>query len=421
MDVVGGTTPITVSATAGQLAINVADATTSSLGLAQFDPAYFTVTAGDVSWNNGAALTVSSLTDTGLTANSFVFSGTGSLLTSTLAPTNGQMLLGHTGAAPALGSVVGTSGQIVVTWTSPNLVVSIDPTYVGQTSITTLGTITTGTWNGTTIATNYGGTGLTSFAANELFYASSTSVMAQSANLTFDGTGTLVIDGLTVNGATNTITAATGNITLDPGTGGSVIVGPGTASGSITSESGQALTVTGDTGLTVGVTTSGNVSVALGTSGTNVVILTGATATGYATLLETAPATTYANAIPNVQYVTDAIAAATGGAGSIQSKVATVSLAAAGTTNIGTVLPATATIISVKVQVTSADTGTGTLSVGTSGSPTAYMATTENDPALTGIYLSEVYVAGQGGLQIIATVAGTPASGSAVVFVEYMA
>ena len=39
--------------------------------------------------------------------------------------------------------------------------VDIASTYVGQSSITTLGTITTGTWNGTTIAVNNGGTNAT--------------------------------------------------------------------------------------------------------------------------------------------------------------------------------------------------------------------------------------------------------------------
>jgi hypothetical protein len=39
--------------------------------------------------------------------------------------------------------------------------IDIDAAYVGQTSIVTLGTITTGTWNGTTIAVNKGGSGAT--------------------------------------------------------------------------------------------------------------------------------------------------------------------------------------------------------------------------------------------------------------------
>jgi hypothetical protein len=47
----------------------------------------------------------------------------------------------------------------------------------GSTSITTLGTISSGTWNGTTIATAYGGTGLTSFTSNGAVYATSTSAL----------------------------------------------------------------------------------------------------------------------------------------------------------------------------------------------------------------------------------------------------
>jgi hypothetical protein len=39
-----------------------------------------------------------------------------------------------------------------------------------------------------TMPTTQGGTGLTSFTANQIFYASSSSVVAQSANLVFDGT-----------------------------------------------------------------------------------------------------------------------------------------------------------------------------------------------------------------------------------------
>jgi hypothetical protein len=46
--------------------------------------------------------------------------------------------------------------------------VQIASTYVGQSSITTLGTITTGTLNGTTIGTAYGGTGLFSYAYGDL-------------------------------------------------------------------------------------------------------------------------------------------------------------------------------------------------------------------------------------------------------------
>lgn len=51
-----------------------------------------------------------------------------------------------------------------------------------------------------TVPTTAGGTGLTSFVTNQVFYASSTSAIGQSANLTFNGT-TLTAAGLTTTGA----------------------------------------------------------------------------------------------------------------------------------------------------------------------------------------------------------------------------
>lgn len=54
-------------------------------------------------------------------------------------------------------SVTGTTNRISVSGAG----VDIAATYVGQTSITTLGTITSGTWNGSTIAVANGGTGAT--------------------------------------------------------------------------------------------------------------------------------------------------------------------------------------------------------------------------------------------------------------------
>lgn len=56
--------------------------------------------------------------------------------------------------------VVGTSDRIAVNSDS----IDIASTYVGQSSITTLGTVTSGTWNATTIAVANGGTGATTAA-----------------------------------------------------------------------------------------------------------------------------------------------------------------------------------------------------------------------------------------------------------------
>jgi hypothetical protein len=49
--------------------------------------------------------TIPALTVSGFTANSFLYSGTSGALTTTAAPTNGQLLIGSTGVAPALATL----------------------------------------------------------------------------------------------------------------------------------------------------------------------------------------------------------------------------------------------------------------------------------------------------------------------------
>ena len=51
-------------------------------------------------------------------------------------------------------------------------------TSIVNSNLTSVGTITSGTWSATTIATNKGGTGLTSFTANGVPYASTTSALS---------------------------------------------------------------------------------------------------------------------------------------------------------------------------------------------------------------------------------------------------
>lgn len=402
-------------------------------------------------------------------------------------------------------NIFGTANRITTALTAPGGIetfnVDIASTYAGQTSITTLGTVTTGTWNGSTVGVAYGGTGLTatplngqidigngtgftrttltagtgvtitngagsitiaadstalvtsfsggttgltpatashgaitlggtlattnggtglaSFVANEVFYAGSTSTMSQSANFTFDGTSTLSVGGaapLTINGATGTITATAtnGNINLVPNGTGSVVIGPAGA-GLIQSDAGQSLTVTGSSVLTLsstGTTTGNGVNVGLDTGTAAKLSITGPTATNYATGLA-------ANDIPNVQYVTNAIATGAS-SGAIKSYTATVPLNANGTTNIGSALPANAIVVQVKVNVTVADTG-ATLTVGTSGTPAAYMTSGENDAQAIGLYVAETYVLDATGTQIIATVASSAATGGSTctVMVEY--
>jgi hypothetical protein len=73
-------------------------------------------------------------------------------------------------------TITGTTDRITVTNGNGanNPAIDIASTYVGQSSITTLGTITTGTWNGTAVTTAYGGTGVTSVALGDLLYGFNT-------------------------------------------------------------------------------------------------------------------------------------------------------------------------------------------------------------------------------------------------------
>jgi hypothetical protein len=55
--------------------------------------------------------------------------------------------------------------------------IDIASTYVGQSSITTLGTITTGTWDATTVAVTAGGTGVDTFTDNGIVYGNGASAL----------------------------------------------------------------------------------------------------------------------------------------------------------------------------------------------------------------------------------------------------
>ncbi|HMD00285.1 MAG TPA: hypothetical protein VKH37_09030, partial [Ferruginibacter sp.] len=57
-------------------------------------------------------------------------------------------------------TITGTSNRISIGGTSSDPTIDISSSYVGQSSITTLGTIGTGVWNGTLIDPTYGGTGI---------------------------------------------------------------------------------------------------------------------------------------------------------------------------------------------------------------------------------------------------------------------
>lgn len=74
-------------------------------------------------------------------------------LTSTVL-TDGQILIGRTGAVP-LAAVIASGTGMTVTSTAGTITIGINAEYAGQSSITTVGTISSGTWNGSTIAASY--------------------------------------------------------------------------------------------------------------------------------------------------------------------------------------------------------------------------------------------------------------------------
>ena len=126
--------------------------------------AFTFVEEGTANADNGYVLTTNGTPTLGTTNITFEqFSGAGQI-----AAGAGLTKTGNTIDA------VGTADKITV---SANAI-TIASTYVGQTSITTLGTIATGTWNGTEIGVTSGGTGLTSIAKGSVLVANSANTLS---------------------------------------------------------------------------------------------------------------------------------------------------------------------------------------------------------------------------------------------------
>lgn len=77
-------------------------------------------------------------------------------------------------------SVSGTLNRITSTGIV-NPVIDIDANYIGQASITTLGTVTTGVWNGTAVDETHGGTNQTTYAQGDMLYASAANTLSKLA------------------------------------------------------------------------------------------------------------------------------------------------------------------------------------------------------------------------------------------------
>jgi hypothetical protein len=105
------------------------------------------------------------------------------------------------GPIPTL-NVIGTADKVTVSADA----VTIASTYVGQTSITTLGTIATGTWEGTTVAVDQGGTGATSLTDGGVLLGSGTGAITATAVL---GDGVILIGDASGDPATLDVGSST--------------------------------------------------------------------------------------------------------------------------------------------------------------------------------------------------------------------
>jgi hypothetical protein len=117
--------------------------------------------------------------------------------------TNGQLLIGNTtGNTLTKATLTGTADEIEITNGTGSITLNLASTYAGGSSIATVGTITSGTWQGTTIAVNQGGTGQTSYTDGQLLIGNSTGNTLAKATLTAgegiditNGSGTITILG----------------------------------------------------------------------------------------------------------------------------------------------------------------------------------------------------------------------------------
>lgn len=155
-----------------------------------------------------------------------------------------------------------------------NATIDISSSYVGQSSITTLGTVTTGVWNGTAIPVGFGGTGLTSTPTNGQLDI---------------GNGTGFTRATLTAGTGVSITNGAGSITINAtGSGGtvtnvSVVSANGFAGSVATSTTTPAITLTTSvTGILSGNGTA--ISAASTTGSGSVVLATAPTLSGQLTL-----------------------------------------------------------------------------------------------------------------------------------------
>jgi hypothetical protein len=132
-----------------------------------------TLSANALSLTNALPIASGGTAGTATPTAGAVAYGTGTAYAFTLAGSAGQVLTSSGTGAPTWGTLSGVAVTTLSFGTT-----GLTPNSATSGAITVAGTL----------ATTNGGTGLTSFTANRVFYSSSTSAIGSSANLTFDGT-----------------------------------------------------------------------------------------------------------------------------------------------------------------------------------------------------------------------------------------
>lgn len=169
-------------------------------------------------------------------------------------------------------TLTGTADKITVTngdGISGNPTFTIAATYIGQTSLTTLGTITTGVWNGTILTGTYGGTGINN-GSKTLTYLKNISLTAADDTGVYTlptGTKTLVAtDVATLSSLSSIGTIGTGvwNGTIitsaygGTGNGFTKFSGPGTSEKTFTLPNATSAILTDNAAVTVAQGGTGN-------------------------------------------------------------------------------------------------------------------------------------------------------------------
>jgi hypothetical protein len=262
-------------------------------------------------------------------------------------------------------------------------------TWTGSTTITTVGNITAGTWNGTAVGINRGGTNITSYTKGDMIYAFADNVLSKLGGNTSatrkilsqigDGTQAFGPEWYTFDQVLPTQTGNSGKFLTTNGTNASW--GTPAGSGTVTSVAVSG----GTTGLTTSggpITSSGTITLAgtlgVANGGTGATTLTGyVKGTGITAMTASATipgADISGNISGNAANVTGTVAIANGGTGQTTAANAINALLPSQSTNSGKFLTTDGTsaswaTISGSGTVTSVDVSGGTTGLTTSGGP----------------------------------------------------